>query len=272
MKFGLTSSRQTTSGFTLVELLVVIAIIAILASLLLSGIAGAKERARTAVCINNQRQLYLGWAMYTHENDGRVPGNNGGGTPESPTWVSGFMCYETDPWFSRERGDSTNKLLLNPGEFGSIGPFVGSADIYQCPSDKSWLLIDGRRHRRVRSFTMNNFIGHDQSNHIPNFQWFANENDLAAAGPNRIYLFIDTHEDTILGDFFDFNMQEKFFSVPASRHGGGGVVTYAGGSVALKKWKDSRTKLPFTRRRVLVTPSPNNPDLDWLRWHSTVPK
>ena len=119
---------------------------------------------------------------------------------------------------------------------------------------------------------MNNFIGHNQSVDHPDYQWFAHESGLAAAGPDRIYLFIDTHEDTIGGSFFDFDMGETFYKVPASRHGGGGVVTYASGSVSLKKWKDSRTKLPFTRRRVLVTPSPNNPDIDWLRWHSTVPK
>lgn len=265
-------SKQATSGFTLVELLVVIAIIAVLASLLLPAMAGAKERARTAVCINNQRQLYLGWAMYTHENGGVVPGNNGGGTSELAAWVSGFMCYETDSWFTLFGKDSTNKLLLNPGKFGSIGPFVGNADVYKCPSDRSWLIISGARHARVRSFTMNNFIGHDQSADHPEMRWFFDESSLASAGSDRIYLFIDTHEDTIAGDFFDFNMQENFFSVPASRHGGGGVVSFASGSVSLKKWRDPRTRIPFTRKRVLVTPSPNNPDIAWLRWHSTVPK
>lgn len=273
MKVGSNISRQPTSGFTLVELLVVIAIFGVLASLLLTALASAKERARTATCINNQRQLYLGWSMYTHDGSGVLPGNASEAIPERAGWVAGFMGYETDPWFATFGRDSTNKLLLNPGKFGSIGPFVGSADVYKCPSDKSWLIISGARHARVRSFTMNNFIGHDQSDVYPVLQWFYTESDLANAGPDRIYLFMDEHEDTIDGDFFDFIPGgTKFFSVPASRHGGGGVVSYASGSVSLKKWKDPRTRIPFKRKRVAVTQSPNNVDIDWLTWHSTLPK
>ena len=59
--------------FTLVELLVVIAIIAILASLLLPALRGAKESANSVACLGNCRQLALAALSYADAFNSYLP-------------------------------------------------------------------------------------------------------------------------------------------------------------------------------------------------------
>ena len=56
-------------GFTLIELLVVIAIIAILAAILFPVFARAREKARTASCQSNLKQVALATIMYSQDYD-----------------------------------------------------------------------------------------------------------------------------------------------------------------------------------------------------------
>lgn len=59
-------------AFTLIELLVVIAIIAIIAAILLPVLSNAKAKAKSAYCLNNQKQLMLATTLYMNDNKGII--------------------------------------------------------------------------------------------------------------------------------------------------------------------------------------------------------
>lgn len=66
------AARQR-SAFTLVELLVVIGIIAVLISLLLPSLNGARRQARSVRCLANLKQLGNGFYMYAQQYKGAWP-------------------------------------------------------------------------------------------------------------------------------------------------------------------------------------------------------
>jgi prepilin-type processing-associated H-X9-DG protein/prepilin-type N-terminal cleavage/methylation domain-containing protein len=96
------TSRVARPGcFTLIELLVVISIIAVLAAILLPSLQRATDLARSGACLNNQKQILLGWQMYCDEFDDNMPPSRtdgwGAGTVPPYYWVALVAAYAGAP-------------------------------------------------------------------------------------------------------------------------------------------------------------------------------
>ncbi len=125
-------------GFTLIELLVVVAIIALLISILLPSLAGARSQARNDVCISNMRQVATGFLLYGSDNRGELPGSTWDfltSNPGDPQYFnSSPLC-----WLGSLNGsanippaDARNSM---PSK-GVIFKLIGQNDrVYKCPED-----------------------------------------------------------------------------------------------------------------------------------------
>ena len=259
--------QATHRGFTLIELLVVIAIIAILAALLLPALSRAKMKAFGIKCMSNQKQLTLAWMMYADDNQDKVP-PNASGSMSRGGWVDGWLDWGPGTT------DNTNTLFLKNAK---IGPYTQNIGIYKCPADVYQCSIAGRPMDRVRSVSMNSYVGVQDSGYgtgqNPPCYTYQKLGDIKRPPPSNLWVFVDEHPDSINDGWLTDGWPGGggWGDLAASYHGGSCGLGFADGHGEVHKWKDQGTIQPVAKsnNRPWVTSAPH--DTLWFMERSTAP-
>lgn len=287
---GQPSLAGRCSGFTLIELLVVIAIIAILAAILLPVLSEAQQRAQATQCLNNNRQLMVGWQMYADENNDTVPSTEVDNTsgqsndPDGrPAWMTGIETYLVNNPQDINPANPSNWNIATDLEPSTLWQYTRNPAIYRCPADLRHCSVNvGSRFQGypvVRSMSMNQifasssaWINMDGSN----FKYYKKKSLIL--NPTHVFVFIEEAAASINDDAFAVacgstinGNTPEWVDFPATYHNKHDTTfAFADGHAELHRWLGSAVfECPIPHPQTGSTPVPTATpadvqDVDWL--------
>jgi len=262
-------THNSNAAFALNDLLITLAVLALLIIVQLPSMAGGSRNSNAETCRNNLRQLIQAWQMYAADNSGKITPNNGSDPGPIGSWVKGWLDFTSSQdninvdYLVGFDGPRSNRM------YGHLGRYLQSPNVFRCPSDTSTAHVSGGDQARVRSVSMNSWMGGNEYCGSGQYRIYKTLGDVAT--PARRFVIIEERPDSINDGMLMVDMISAFVDFPAFYHNSGSWISFADGHVELRRWTDPRTMPGFKASEFipLIVPSPNNSDLDWIRERTT---
>lgn len=219
-----TVSKNRDHAFTLIELLVVISIIALLVSILLPALSGARDAAKGVKCGTNLKQMGVALYIYASDYDGILPPvvDNPATTTRTRKWIA----LLTNKTYTSDKGQYLSASL----------PEVFSSDvtrtIFHCPADT-------RDTSETSPATISPDSGPGSSyfpSQAPDPTWLGGQGTTLGQQIDRLY---DSSENAMLWDAWNNTGGWNFYPTSVTRwryrHANTASIVFVDGHVEKRK-------------------------------------